>query len=201
MAKLNKKQTELMVSLVAATLSDAQCLYVQGADVEALKKAGYAEQNPEMVNADGVATRATPAGIEAFPVGMTESGAVAGSGAVATSKPSFAIAEIPMPGHKRTGGGRTGSSYPFDDLAVGQAFFVAATAERPDPARQLGSTVTGANERHSEVIEGETRVNRKGREVPVTRPLRKFEIRALEDGAAFGPEFAGVKGAGIWRTL
>lgn len=111
------------------------------------------------------------------------------------SQMQFAIQnniEIP----KATRRSRT-SAYPFDALEIGQSFFVPATAERPEPAKTMGSTVSAANERHSEET-GETKLNRKGREVPVLRPLRTFIVRAVEDGAPWGQP--GVAGAGVWRT-
>lgn len=198
--KLNKSQIALMVSLVAATLGAEQMLYVAEKVAAPLVSAGLAEQNPDMKNDAGeLATRATADGIAAYPVADAGSQTEAPA-AVPTSKPSFAIAEVEMPASKRAG--RSGSaSYPFEHLAVGQSFFVPATTKRPNPAKQLGSTVTSANERFSEEVAGETRTNRKGNTVPVTRQLRKFEIRHMVDGAAWGAEHAGVEGAGIWRTL
>ena len=124
-----------------------------------------------------------------------QSGANAEQKKTAGGKPMFQIqsnVEVPK-ATKRT---RT-SAYPFDQLEIGQSFFVPATAERPDPAKTMGSTVSAANERHSEVVEGQFKVNRKGNEVPVTRPLRQFIVRGIEDGAAWGHE--GVKGAAVWR--
>lgn len=77
------------------------------------------------------------------------------------------------------------SAFPFDKLEVGQSFFVAATEARPDPAKSLASTVNGANARFSEVVEGETRTNRKGNSVAVTKQLRKFIVRQdTKDGVA-----------------
>lgn len=87
------------------------------------------------------------------------------------------------------------SAYPFDELEVGQSFFVPATAERPDPAKTMGSTVNGANARFSEEIPGETRTNRKGNVVPATRQLREFIVRPVTEDVD-GVE---VKGARVWR--
>lgn len=90
------------------------------------------------------------------------------------------------------------SAFPFDQLEIGQSFFVPATTERPDPAKSMASTVNGANERHSEVIEGQMVRNRKGNEVPARKPLRKFIVRPVTDGAAWGAE--GQAGAAVWRV-
>lgn len=116
-----------------------------------------------------------------------------------TLQPAFVMANAPidMPAVKRGGGGRT-ESYPFSALENGQSFFVPATEAKPDPAKSLASTVSGANRRFSEVTE-EMRTNRRGNSVPVTVQTRKFELRKVPDGAAWG--FPGVAGAGVWRTL
>lgn len=111
------------------------------------------------------------------------------------NKPMFQIqsnVEIPKAARRS----RT-SAYPFDQLEVGQSFFVPASEERPDPAKTMGSTVAAANERYSEVVEGQTRINRKGKEVPMTRQVRQFKMAAVADGAAWG--HPGVSGAGVWR--
>lgn len=113
-------------------------------------------------------------------------------------KPMFQIqsnVEVPT-ATRRT---RT-SAFPFDALEIGQSFFVPETEERKDPAKSMASTVNGANERHSEVIEGQTVTNRKGNEVPARKPLRKFIVRPVADGAAWGEQYAGVAGAGVWRV-
>lgn len=88
------------------------------------------------------------------------------------------------------------SAFPFDQLEVGQSFFVAATEDRKDPAKSLASTVNGANERHSEVIPGQTVVNRKGNTVAAKKPLRKFIVRAVTE-THDGVE---VQGARVWRV-
>lgn len=109
-------------------------------------------------------------------------------------KPMFKIeSNVDIPAQTRRT--RT-SAFPFDQLEVGQSFFVAATEDKPDPAKSLASTVNGANERHSEVIPGETVTNRKGNVVPARKPLRKFIVRAVteqQDGVE-------VKGARVWRV-
>jgi hypothetical protein len=54
---------------------------------------------------------------------------------------------IPVPPKGVFGGGR--KLYPFDALAVGQSFFVPATAEKPTPHKSLGGSVQAANKRHA----------------------------------------------------
>lgn len=201
MAKLTKAATKLLGEITTAT-ADGGFVYTTAAQRKALVEAGYVEVNESMVDETGkkLATRATEKGFEAVEGVDSETegetttentgATVAGSG--------FAIAaNVEMPKHTR--GGNSNSIYPFDKLDVGQSFFVPATEAKPNPAKSLASTVTSANNRYSEVIEGETRINRKGREVPATKQLREFAVRAVEDGEPWG--FAGQKGAGVWRTL
>lgn len=109
-------------------------------------------------------------------------------------KPMFKIeSNVDIPAASRRT--RT-SAFPFDQLEVGQSFFVAATEDRKDPAKSLASTVNGANERHSEVIPGQTVVNRKGNTVPAKKALRKFIVRAVTE-THDGVE---VQGARVWRV-
>lgn len=82
--------------------------------------------------------------------------------------------------------------YPFDQLEVGQSFFVPATEAKPEPHVSLASTVASANKRHAVEIEGETRVDRKGNTVAATRQVRKFIVRKdVKDE---------VVGARVWRV-
>lgn len=143
---------------------------------------GLVEVNPSMKNEAGeLATRATAKGIES----MNQNTAPAAD--AAASKPSFTIDDN-VPLAPVTGRGRGGETYPFDKLAVGQSFFVPNTVEKPNVAKSLASTVSSATRRYAEVIEGETRKDRKGNEVPALRETRKFVLRAVEGGAR------------IWRT-
>lgn len=193
-AQLTKKHTALLLKIVAATQSPEGLLYVDQKEAAKLVEAGLVELNVEMKDgADNVAARATEQGIQMnAPASTTATAAIAG--AVVSA---FAIATVALPTAKR--GGRTGETYPFDKLEAGQSFFVPATTERPNPAKSLASTVTSANERYSEVIEGEHRTNRKGKTVPKTKQTREFAIRSIEDGAPWGRE--GVKGAAVFRVM
>ena len=117
--------------------------------------------------------------------------------------------------------------YPFDDLAVGNAFFVPATAERPEPAKSMQSTVASANARYTEPTgnkvmkkrrefahdeSGKIAIGEDGKrivanvfeeEVDETRQVREFGVTAVEDGAeaGFGDQFSGISGAAIYRSL
>lgn len=204
---LNSKQRKLLERIVKAT-AEHGFLHVDEKEAAPLVAAGLIEVNPSMKDeVDNVAARAIMAqqsndnqagANEAAPNTNTEGtqAMTAQSPAATPAKTGFTIASVALPAAKR--GGRQGETYPFDQLEIGQSFFVPATADRDNPAKSLASTVTSANERYSEVVAGEFRVNRKGREVPVTKQLRTFSIRSVEDGAPWG--HPGVKGAAIGRV-
>lgn len=145
---------------------------------------GLVEVNPSMANEAGeLATRATAQGIESMNASQTP----ASTPAPAASKPQFAIEDgialAPV-----TGRGRGGETYPFDQLQPGQSFFVPNSADKPNVAKSLASTVSSATRRYAEEIPGETRVDRKGNTVPAIKETRKFVVRAVEGGAR------------VWRT-
>lgn len=160
-------------------------------------ESGDMEVNPDMTDANGnIATRATPKALNQ----MTESAIQTAPVAAAKAKPVFEIKTGAIPERTRaSGGSRAGRTpvYPFDQLEVNQYFFVPNDPNAKAPAaKSLASSVAGANERFSEVIEGETRVNRKGNTVPATRPVRKFKIYDTVE-TIDGIE---VKGAKIFRV-
>jgi hypothetical protein len=186
MAKLNKKLAAALAVIVAAGSNGD---FVALADGQALANLNFAELNPNGPNDQGqIQARATQAGIEAH----------GEAPAAAPVKTSFAlVADIPLPTSSGRGG-RGGETYPFDQLAVGQSFFVPNTEAKPKAAKSMASTVSSATARYAVEVPGETRVDRKGNTVPKTEETRKFVVRAVEDGAPWG--HAGVAGAGIWRT-
>jgi len=127
-------------------------------------------------------------------------------------------AELPVA--KRGGRGGAPVQYPFDQLEVGQSFFVPVSSKHPNPVKTLGSTVSSANMRFS-VETGETKqVERtkrgagnkavldaqgnKVRElttVPIRKQQRKFSIRPVKAGVAYGNWTAENDGALIARVL
>lgn len=151
--------TALLAAIVSATQANS-FVYTSVAQHSPLIAAGFVEVNDQMKDANGqLATRATAAGIAAAGKGP---GAVVGSAAAssAATKPvasTFTLeAGVAVPTIKRGGfsKGRT-AVYPFEQMEVGQSFFVPATPERDDPAMALASTVSSATKRYS---------------VPVTNP-------------------------------
>lgn len=168
MATLKKAQKALLAEIVEATNGEAGYKFVSQLDAEYLLEAGLIEVNNEMQDEAGnVAARAvqTTTSTKAAPVSKFE---------IETG------IEVPTKA-TRSGAGRS-SVYPFEALEVGQSFFVANEGDK-DAYKSMSSTVSSANARFTEEVEGETRVNRKGKTVPATRQLRHFmHVRAEKDG-------------------
>lgn len=195
-----KKKTEKAVKPMPAIdlkiIVDAgpNGMYVPAEIAEPLQDAGFVEINLDIKNDKGeVACRATDAGIAevgAAPAPITES-------VSAPSNSDFKIdAGIPVPAP--VGRGRSGSKYPFDALKIGQSFFVPDTAEQPDAAASLASTVSGATQRYAADHPTETR-EVKGKTVPKKIYSRKFALRKIAAGApGCGPN--GEAGARVWRV-
>lgn len=185
---LNKTQAKAFAGLKAAILASvAGYIFADAKSVEVFAAEKLVEVNPEITNDDGhIAVRLvqTTEGDSAMPE-TTQTAAP-----VAASKSAFVIESgVSMPATVR---GRTSHMYPFDALEVGQSFFVPNTAEKPNAAKSLASTVSGATARYAQEVPGETVVNRKGRTVPKTVETRKFVVKADTK--------EGVEGARVWRT-
>lgn len=204
-------QTAAVVTLAMIVAAGADGMFTSAAVHGPLVEQGLVEINPTITNEAGeVATRATQKGIESM--NTNTNAPTPGAAAV---KSAFKLDDaIELPTIKR--GGRGGNVYPFDEMSKGQSFFVAATADKPDPAKSLASTVSSATARYAVEVEGETeevevktyqlddagkRVKRDGSFVVLstateTRPkmalTRQFVVRSVEEN--------GVKGARVWRT-
>jgi len=159
------------------------------------------------------------------PVRLSEAGNAMVNGAANQAAPvasAFTImSNVPLPASKRGNrvGGGAPKKYPFDQLEVNQTFFVAATAENPDPVKKLGSTVSSANMRYA-VETGETKQVertvrgpgnkavkdgngnnvRETKTVPVYKQTRKFAIRPVAKGEKLGDWVAESDGALIGRV-
>lgn len=144
-------------------------------------------------------------------------------GTTAPAQTSFEIEDgVAMPTGKR-GGAKAG--YPFEALGVGQSFHVAKTAENPDPANRLASSVTGARAKYSTPMvdangaavmeevtvrtykkgeDGKYLKTPEGKRVPdvETKKLRQKTVQTREFAVASVPasDPKGV-GARVWRTL
>lgn len=181
--------------IVEATLDQSKgFVYTSAAIHTPLIEAGLVEVNPTMSNEAGeLATRATEKGIATVSKNDTqETAAVAAAATAPAAKSSGFVIEANIPVPSISGRGRTGTTYPFDKMDVGQSFFVANDESKPNAAKSLASTVSSATARYAEVVPGEFKTNKKGEQVPVTRETRKFIVRSVEEN--------GVKGARVWRT-
>ena len=198
-----KKTAEIatVIGLAEIVAAGANGIYTAPAVHMPLVEAGLVEINPAMVNEAGeIATRATQAGIESLDSGAivvdnatTEANSeTAATGKTEKVKSMFKIEnEVPVPAI--SGRGRGGNMYPFDQLAVGQSFFVPNSESKPNAAKSLASTVSSATARYAVPAEdGSTKTNKKGEVVPVMVETRKFVVRSVEED--------GVKGARVWRT-
>ena len=198
-----KKTAEIatVISLAEIVAAGANGLFTPAAVHGPLVEDGLVEINPAMVNEAGeIATRATQAGIESLDSGAIVVGnanseansAIAETGKTEKVKTMFQIEDsIPVP--TISGRGRGVKVYPFDQLEVGQSFFVANDESKPNAAKSLASTVCSATARYAVPAEdGSTKTNKKGEVVPVMVKTRKFVVRSAEED--------GVKGARVWRT-
>lgn len=198
-----KKTAEIatVIGLAEIVAAGANGLFTPAAVHDPLVEAGLVEINPAMVNEAGeIATRATQAGIESLESGAivvgnatTEANSeTAATGTTQKAKTMFQIEnDVPVP--VISGRGRGCNVYPFNQLEVGQSFFVANSESKPNAAKSLASTVSSATARYAVASEdGATKTNKKGEVVPVLVKTRKFVVRRAEED--------GVKGARVWRT-
>lgn len=122
---------------------------------------GFVETNPEMVDANGAhATRITEAGKAHITMNANTDTTNAGTAAASTPAPAneFVIETIDMPAESRAPAAQNAAKYPFDALTApttGEdgkpkvaAFFIPATAARPEPWKTLASTVSTAKSRY-----------------------------------------------------
>lgn len=186
------KFIRLLTAVVAGTASAFGCAYLTEKDADELSAAdtSLVAVNKGLRDADQkVAVRATEAGIAgvaALPPAAPKE--AKGPAPVFEIQKGIAVPEI------KRGGGARAEIYPFATMEQGDSFFVAATADKANPAKALASTVSSATKRFATPTGEQETVTIKGK--PVTRPKmkinRKFVVRAVEEN--------GSKGARIWRT-
>lgn len=186
-----------VIGLAEIVAAGANGIYTSPEVHTPLVEQGLVEINPAMTNEAGeIATRATQKGIESLDTGNgngdnapTEATSeTAVTGKTEKVKTMFQIEDnVPVPAI--SGRGRGGETYPFEQLAVGQSFFVANSESKPNAAKSLASTVSSATARYAVPAEdGRTKTNKKGEIVPVMVETRKFIVRSVEGGAR------------VWRT-
>ena len=209
MAKLNKN--------VIKALKDIQASGRVSKEVgEPLLKQNLIVVDTTDVDANGLAAaKLTDEAVASLPSATTQS-------APAETQSFGIITNATLPPSKR--GNRLGSGapakYPFATMEAGNSFFVAATQDKPNPLKTLGSTVAVQNHKYSEPTGEVKKVERtkrgpknravvdangnKVREVVdknVRKAVRKFSIRAVEAGKAYGEWIAPADGVLIARVL
>lgn len=116
------------------------------------------------------------------------------------------------------GGAGAPQKYPFDDMEVGQSFFVPSTAKVPNPLKSLGSTISQANLRYANqtgtktvdrskrgaknklVLDDNGHKIMETREVPVYEFTRKFTVRGVKGDQTYGNWTAPADGALVMRA-
>lgn len=183
--KLTKKQQGEFASLSEAINASADGFIMAAPKaVEPFVKAGLVETNETISDdAGNIAVRLKP---------ETEGTQTMNETKPAATAASFSLDDnVPMP--TISGRGRGGNVYPFDQMEVGQSFFVPNSEDKPNAAKSLASTVSSATARYAVPSEdGATKKNKAGEDVPVMVETRKFVVRSVEEN--------GVKGARVWRT-
>lgn len=184
---------------------------------EPLVKQGLIEVNTADVDENGAAAaRLTQKGLDGMPVNKNTGGA-------APTASNFALIDnAVLPESKRGFGRAAGTSkYPFADMNNGQSFFVAnSEVEGGDALKKLTSTVSNMNNKYrTETGETETKTRTKRGEgnkavldaegkkvketvtVPKYTQDRKFSIRGVKAGVAYGGWTAPADGALIARIV
>lgn len=102
--------------------------------------------------------------------------------------------EIPSIDHNNKGRRKSKWSVRFDALQNKNDFFFVPGKE----PEEMASTVAQANARYSEVVPDQFRTNRRGNQVPLTKPVRKFVTRRGEAKNKAGQTVTGTR---IYRSL
>lgn len=159
-------------------------------------------------------------------VALTETGAkmVASAnttgGGIAVASPYAIMSGVQLPVSKRgfAKGAGAPTLYPFEQLEIGQSFFVPVSDKHPNPVKTLGSTVSAQNHKFSEETGEVKQVERAKRgkknkavlddngqkimemvTVKLRKPLRKFTIRPVKAGVEYGSWTPDADGAVIAR--
>lgn len=173
--KPTKAQLEKLLGSAVATLQGGPPTYATKDDMAGLIKhetlgqlVEFNEAMKDPTDANKIAFRATAAGAAAHANGALGKPAAApaqppaqspwgGQGQAAPVAPATPAAPvagnrtyaldngIPIPAARR--GGRGHNVYRFEDMIVGQSFFVPATDADPKPSKRIASTVSGATKR------------------------------------------------------
>jgi hypothetical protein len=146
-----------LLQRIAASLTGG--LYLSAAEAGPSVAAGFATVDTAQVIDNGNAfvslTEAGQSIVDALPpaepLSNDNTGAAGGpvaNAAAVKPAPTFVVRnDIPMPGKRR---GRRGSAYPIEAMEVGQSFHIPVSAENPDPAARIASSLSNARIKFSE---------------------------------------------------
>jgi hypothetical protein len=223
MASVTKKDMALLATICAAMVADANAPFYMATakEVKNLVDNGLAETNTDIADGDKFAVRATEKGVaenDAAKQGTNEMPETQ-----ATAPTGFEVIKLDAPlTKKRTR--RASATYPFETMDVNSIFFVAATADKENPAKSMASTVSSANKRFSSET-GETKTvtvktyqldangkrakdangkliatGTETKTVPVLAPGKTFEVFPVEAGEELGGFTAPAKGVVVQRV-
>lgn len=201
-------------------LANSEFLYASPDYAAPIAAAGLIEVNPDMVeeSTGNHAARITDAGREYIAANGSTAAAGETSETTEANDTGFEIEDdVPLSG-SRSGAGRA-SKYPFESLPAPTyddvakrwkfaSFHVAATADNPEPANNLASTVSAATDKFAELAYNEdgspvmTEKRQKNKETGVFEKVptqaknktRVFTVRAV------GADDKKGKGARVYRT-
>lgn len=186
---------------------------------EPLVQMGLIEVNPSDIDDNGAAlARLTQKGIDGMGTANKNTNANA-----APSASKFALIDNAKLPESRRGFGRTAgvSKYPFAEMNVGQSFFVGNNeVDGGDAVKKLTSTVSNMNNKYRTEVPGQTETKTRTKRgegnkavkdengnpvketvtVPVYTQDRKFSIRPVKGGEAYGGWTAPADGALIARV-
>lgn len=183
-----------------------------------LVKAGLIDVDTERLDDKGNAlVRLTEAGQKMF----AQANATNSDG-TATGSLYAILSGVQLPVAKRgfSKGAGAPTQYPFDQLQLNESFFVPVSEKHSNPVKTLGSTVSAQNHKYSEETGEVKQVERAKRgkknravlddqgnkimetvTVKVRKPVRKFSIRPVKAGVAYGSWTPDKDGAVIARVL
>ncbi len=114
------------------------------------------------------------------------------------AEPAFTMLEgIPLVSRRMAS--RT-EKFPISEMEVGKTMFVANSDSIKDAGRTLATLVTYVTTRTADKVAGETITTKRGKVKPKLAPTRKYEIRRVKAGVAYGPFTAPADGALVYRT-
>ena len=185
--RLGNASAALIMTIGAAMSVPPGYAFAKPADFADLKAKGLAVDDPNVKNpgnADEVAVALTPSGKTEYDARVKRQNKAESTPRAPVDPSSFQRARITtIPDKPGRGGART-SMYPFDDLAAPDdsgfdSFLILPTEARPEPAKTLLSTVSGATKRWKKAAEADSTGNTVARVfVLIPEPIEGGKVAA-----------------------